>query len=287
MLDLRTLSSIEAAEILDNLYDRLNKTCYISPDPLEVVRRYNSTEDMEIAGLIAGSLAVGRADLIVRASDKILSIMHDNTTGTSLPTFFEKKSVAEIVQMFETCKYRFYTGSDIAFFIITLGRLLQDYGSIANFVKSQLEVDYRIFFVAEKLYDFFNRNFLELTDGHVSMGLKHILPDPSKGSSLKRLNLFFRWMIRKDSVDLGCWDIDPSILIIPLDIHMLNLNKLMGVTARSSAGMKTALEITEYYRSINAKDPVKWDFSLTRLGIHPDFTYQDLIENKLKNREAY
>jgi uncharacterized protein (TIGR02757 family) len=95
-----------------------------------------------------------------------------------------------------------------------------------------------------------------------------LLPSPDKGSACKRLNLFLRWMVRKDDVDPGGWDHVPAAkLIIPLDTHMHRIGLMLHLTERKQADIKTAIEITHAFRSIAPDDPVRYDFALTRLGI--------------------
>ena len=98
----------------------------------------------------------------------------------------------------------------------------------------------------------------------------HLAPLPERGSACKRWILFLRWMIRKDAVDPGCWELASDKLIVPLDTHMHRICSRLGMTQRKQANMKTALEITSAFRSILCDDPVKYDFALTRLGIRND-----------------
>jgi uncharacterized protein (TIGR02757 family) len=112
---------------------------------------------------------------------------------------------------------------------------------------------------------------------------QRVLPDPDKGSACKRLNLFLRWMVRKDDIDPGIWaDIPKNILIIPLDTHMMQISQILGFTKRKAADMKTAIEITEALKQYDPVDPVRFDFSLTRLGIHPDLNYNELYFQELR-----
>jgi len=95
-----------------------------------------------------------------------------------------------------------------------------------------------------------------------------LLPDPEKGSACKRISMFLRLMIRHDEIDLGiCNDLPAAKLIVPLDIHMYNICKSLKITGSKSANFKTAVEITNYFAKISPEDPVKYDFSLTRIGI--------------------
>ena len=121
---------------------------------------------------------------------------------------------------------------------------------------------------------YFVRNLT--ADGKQKTG--HLVPDPQRGSACKRLNLFLRWMVRKDRVDPGGWEEVPaSKLIIPLDTHMHRIGCIFGFTERKQADLRTAMEITEGFRDIRPEDPVRYDFALTRLGIRDDLDlYQEL-----------
>jgi uncharacterized protein (TIGR02757 family) len=98
--------------------------------------------------------------------------------------------------------------------------------------------------------------------------MNFLLPSPRRGSACKRLNLYLRWMVRRDAVDPGLWTPLPaSKLIIPLDTHMHRIAIEWGLTQRKQGDMRTALEITEAFRKVAPDDPVRYDFCLTRLGI--------------------
>lgn len=106
-----------------------------------------------------------------------------------------------------------------------------------------------------------------------------LLPAPAKGSACKRLNLYLRWMVRKDNVDPGGWDgIPASRLVVPLDVHMHRISSSLGLTARKAADIKTAIEITRAFRKISPEDPVRYDFCLTRLGIRDDLDPAQFLE---------
>ncbi|MCK4535312.1 MAG: TIGR02757 family protein, partial [Syntrophobacterales bacterium] len=111
-----------------------------------------------------------------------------------------------------------------------------------------------------------------------------LLPLPAKGSACKRLNLFLRWMVRRDDVDPGGWDdISPSKLVIPLDTHMHKICLALGITKRKQANMKTALEITRSFQVMAPHDPVRYDFSLTRLGIRKDTDIMSFLDELGRN----
>jgi uncharacterized protein (TIGR02757 family) len=105
-----------------------------------------------------------------------------------------------------------------------------------------------------------------------------LLPRPMKGSACKRLHLFLRWMVRKDEVDPGVWSgLDPTMLMIPLDTHMFRIARAFQLTRRRQADMRAVLEITDAFRAICPEDPVRYDFSLTRLGIREGVDIGDIL----------
>ncbi len=105
-------------------------------------------------------------------------------------------------------------------------------------------------------------------NGQPTRSLKYLLADPARGSACKRLNLFLRWMVRDDDVDTGLWkSVDKAKLIVPIDVHMGRLCKILGFYSRKSVSLRAAIDITESFREIEPSDPVKYDFALSRIGI--------------------
>jgi uncharacterized protein (TIGR02757 family) len=104
------------------------------------------------------------------------------------------------------------------------------------------------------------------TRGHP--GVCYFFPKPSAGSGCKRLNLFMRWMVRTDALDLGVWrHVSPAQLIVPLDTHVIRVGRCLGLTKYTSPGWKMARDITASLRRLDPDDPVKYDFSLCHLGM--------------------
>ncbi len=120
--------------------------------------------------------------------------------------------------------------------------------------------------------------FVEAVGKESGRARNYLLPSPSLGSACKRLNLFLRWMVRKDDVDPGVWAPLPSSkLVVPLDTHMHRLGLGLGLTARRQGNLRTALEITDGFREIRPDDPVRYDFSLTRMSMRKDPRLQRLL----------
>jgi len=242
---------------LEDLYSLYHKKEYISPDPLEIVRRYPGREDREIAGLVASSLALGRVQCILQAVEKVLS-RFKNLKDDLLAVSRE-----DLVNLFSDFSYRFFSGEHISSFLWAAGQVARRYGSLEACFLDGLKPEDET--VLPALCRFTEVLFRE------SGGSAHMLvTSPNKKSACKRHLLFLRWMIRKDEIDPGGWDsVSPSLLVVPVDTHMLRVSRQLGLTSRKQADLSTALEITSSLRIYCPEDPVKYDFSMTRPGIHP------------------
>lgn len=246
------------------LYEKYNHPKWIHPDPLEFVRQHQSPLDQEVAGLIASSLAYGRVKQILSSVMLVLKAM-----GGSPRNFLLETDRSVWLALFKDFKHRFTSAQELVKFLEGIKKTLEHYGSLYECFAHYLEGYH---FSVIPALSHFVRN---LRNGDLSYN--SLLPLPEKGSACKRLHLFLRWMIRRDSVDPGPWEgIAPSILVIPLDTHMYRICSNLGMTQRKSADQKCALEITDYFRNICPDDPVKYDFSLSRLGIRQeDFIMPD------------
>jgi len=254
-------------KLLDSIFKHYHKPEYIHPDPLEFLGNFKNSDDMEIVALIASSFAIGRIQSILQTVEIILERL--KSPKKDLLSLDRKK----LELAFTGFKYRFYTDRSLIDFLIGIKNVISEFGSLHNcFLRgvNQTSGDplgSLSFFVSQLTAD-------------ISSG-QRVLPDPEKGSACKRLNLFLRWMVRNDDIDPGIWaDIPKDILIIPLDTHMMQISQILGFTSRKSADMKTAIEITDALKVYDPLDPVRFDFSLTRLGIHPDLSYDELYNRE-------
>lgn len=214
---------------------------------------------MEIAGFLAALFAYGAVEQI----EKFLTILLGKMGNQ--PVQFIKNFSPKDKKIFNSLKYRFNTSKDIITLLVILKRVLNRYGSIENlFLEGYSKTDKNILPAAEN----FNLALLKMHKGRINNGLKFLLSDPKKGGTCKRLFLFLRWMVRKDTIDTGLWKyIDKSKLIIPVDVHMARLSKIIGLHSKKTIGLRAAVEITEGFAQICPKDPVKYDFALCRIGI--------------------
>ncbi|CAN2043794.1 TIGR02757 family protein [Candidatus Magnetomoraceae bacterium gMMP-1] len=243
---------------LDDFYEKYNHRKFVHPDPLEFLYHYDKPEDIEIAGIVASSLAYGRVAQILKSVESVLENMNPSPS-----VFLQNVSENSLVKIFSNFRHRFSGANELASFLFGIGRVTEQYGSLEKCFKKNLNSEDETFLPA---LSFFVDELIKNGAGKVG----HLAALPERGSACKRWFLFLRWMIRKDAVDPGCWELPSDKLIIPLDTHIHRICSRLGMTQRKQANMKTALEITSVFRSIRCDDPVKYDFALTRLGIRND-----------------
>ena len=246
-------------EVFDELYSRYNQREFVHPDPLEFLYDYEDMKDREIAGLVASSLAYGRVAQILNSVFFVLQQMQPSPSA-----FLRYASRESLFEKFTKFKHRFTTGEDMASLLFDTKRVIEGYGSLYEcFLRGMADDD-------DTVIPAISAFVKELCGGR-DVEYTSLVPSPVKGSACKRLNLFLRWMVRKDNVDPGGWDKVPaSKLIVPLDTHMYSISIALELTERKQADMQAASEITAAFKRISPDDPVKYDFALTRLGIRKE-----------------
>ena len=254
------LSEKTTALILEDTYNKFHRREFVKPDPLQFLYNYSDIKDREIVGLLASSLALGRVNSIIEIITSVLE---------RLPYPYENIMTIPDEQfelIFKDFKYRFYKSHDLVSLLSSIKRLLKTYGSLNDCLIAGYEENHESILSAQT---FFVQSLNE-------RGKLKMIADPEKSSACKRLQLYMRWMLRKDNIDPGGWvGIPINKLIIPLDTHIYKISKMFKLTTRNDAGMKTALEITANLKKYDNNDPIRFDFSLTRPGIHPDLGYDE------------
>ncbi|MFW5786211.1 MAG: TIGR02757 family protein [bacterium] len=250
--------------VAEAAYRRYHRLEYLHPDPLEVVHAYSRREDREVVALTASALALGRVDNILKACREVLSAFPRPCDDLRR---LGRKDIAGRLGSFV---YRFFRTSHMTNFLFGIGEMLRRHGSLQEgFLAGYSSGDET---VVPALTDFVGRLSAYAEGEH---GI--LLSFPEKGSAGKRLHLFLRWMVRRDVLDPGDWTcVDPAKLLVPVDTHMLRIAHFLGITARKSADRAASEEITAFFRGIDPADPAKYDFSLTRAGIHPELSRQEL-----------
>jgi uncharacterized protein (TIGR02757 family) len=235
-------------------------------DPIHIVRRLHSRDDREIVGFCAAALAFGRVASVLQSIEALLQVM-----GPAPAAFVRGFDPVRDAPALRPLVHRWIRGVDLAALMIILQRMLRNSGSIEGFF---LAGDDSAAPDVGRALDAFSRRALEtdLRPAYGRMpkrpGVCYFFPRPSAGSACKRLNLFLRWMVRKDAIDLGVWTkVSPSRLVVPLDTHVIRVGRCLRLTKYRSPGWKMASEITASLRALDPADPVRYDFSLCHIGM--------------------
>ncbi len=252
---------------LEHLYHTYS-AAYLHTDPLRFLHQFSSREDQEVLGFLAASMAYGRVGQINATLERVLEVMDHRPAR-----FVARFDPTRHVDLFDSIRHRFHTGRDIAGLVYAIRQMVDGWGSIERFFKSgssvkRFDMGQRIEKFSERALKLDFEPFLA-ADGELSPGVRFTFPRPSSGSACKRLNLFLRWMVRRqDGLDLGIWrSIDPSELLIPLDVHVGRIAHALGLTRCRGQTWKAVIEVTDCLSVFDPNDPVKYDFSLCRLGI--------------------
>jgi uncharacterized protein (TIGR02757 family) len=251
---------------LDRLYGDYNRED-AALDPVQIVRRYTRPRDQEVIGFCAAALAFGRVQSVLNTVNTLASVLGASPSAY-VRAFDPKAPHPELRAMV----HRWIRGIDIVALLWILRQMIESAGSIEAFFAEGCEPDAAD--VGGAL-ESFSRRALALDRRAVygrrppaRFGVSYFFPRPSAGSGCKRLNLYLRWMVRRDEVDLGAWTAIPAgKLIVPLDTHVIRLGRCLGLTRYTSPGWRMAADITASLRAIDPVDPVRFDFSLCHVGM--------------------
>lgn len=245
-------------QALEALYARFHRREFVRPDPLQFLYAYPDVRQREVVALLAASLAFGRVKQIVRNVESALSTL-EGTRYLSRPVAQRSLSLA-----YADFKHRWVTGEEVAALLLGAQKLRAQYGSLADCFRKGLQASDETLVPALIV---FTRELSRASGG----GCPTLVPSPADGSACKRMFLFLRWMVRSDDVDPGGWEfLGAHRLITPLDVHIHRICRMLDMTARKNATLTTAMEITDAFRSVSPQDPVKYDFSVSRLGLRHD-----------------
>ncbi len=251
------MSHAELKAFLDEKADLYNRPGFIESDPISIPHAYRKKQDIEIAGLFAAVLAWGQRVTIIRKCKELLARM-DNDPHQ----FILHHTEADLKPMQEF-KHRTFNATDTLYFIAFLKWYYTNHSSLEEAFKVSKEAKT----IEGGLINFHNQ-FFSLED-HPHRTKKHIAT-PERKSTCKRLNMYLRWMVRRDGrgVDFGLWkSISPSQLVCPCDLHVDRVSRKLKLIKRKPTDWLTALELTSRLRKLDADDPVRYDFALFGLGI--------------------
>lgn len=264
---------------LDRLYDGFN---YLdsATDPIQIVRRFERADDREIVGFCAAALAFGRVASVLHSIERLLAVM-GGRPADYVRSFDPRRDAAP----FGALGHRWTRGPDLVALVWVLRQMLDRSGSIEgfflegddgatedigpaldSFCARALALDLRRAYEREPRRP--ARSAQAAPVGARQPGVRYFFPRPSAGSGCKRLNLFLRWMVRHDALDLGVWSrVSPARLVVPLDTHVIRVGRCLRLTRYVSPGWPMARDITAALRRLDPEDPVKYDYALCHLGM--------------------
>jgi len=245
--------SAQTIDILNFYHDKYNRKDFIENDPISIPHRFSKKQDIEIAGLFAATLAWGNRTSIINSCNKLMTLM-DNQ-----PHDFILNHQPKDLKPFLNFVHRTFNATDVLYFIEFLKHHYSTSNSLENlFLKNDVE---------QGLINF-HEAFFSLEDAPYRTK-KHV-STPIRKSSCKRLNMYLRWMTRKDKngVDFGIWKkIKSQNLLMPLDVHVENYARQLKLIERKQRDWLTVTELTSNLKLIDANDPVRFDFALFGMGI--------------------
>ncbi len=252
------MNASELKDFLDEKVELYNNPNFIESDPIQIPHYYSLKEDIEIAGFLAATIAWGNRKMIINNAHKMMQLM-----GNSPYDFVMSHSDEQLAAL-SLFVHRTFNGQDFVTFVKGMQHIYQNHNGLeAVFTKKNPTMQHTI--------SDFKKLFFEIT--HENRTEKHI-SDPLHGSAAKRINMYLRWMVRKDTkgVDLGIWkNIAAAQLSCPLDVHSGNVARKLGLLHRSQNDAKAVLELDTQLRILDANDPVKYDFALFGLGVFEGF----------------
>ena len=241
--------------LLDKKADEYNQPSFISHDPVSIPHFFNKKQDIEIAGFFAAVFSWGNRTTIIQKSKELMKLM-DNS-----PYLFclhhTQKDLARLLEF----KHRTFNTTDLLYTIAFFKFHYSRGKSLETAFSKQGKT-------MEEMLSGFHHYFFSLE--HAPVRTRKHISTPERRSACKRLNMFLRWMVRQDKhgVDFGIWkSISPSQLICPVDLHVARVARKLGILRRKQTDWQAAVELTDFLRTLDSLDPVKYDFALFNLGI--------------------
>lgn len=246
-------------ELLETKFNEVNQAGFIPDDPISIPHQFTQLQDIEIMAFWAAVLAWGQRKTIIKKCQELVERMD------GAPYQFITQHEEEDLKQLLGFKHRTFNDTDALYFVTWLKHHYAAHESLETAFSQHLSPEDT---TIEKALIGFHEGFFSLADApHRTK--KHVAT-PARKSACKRLNMFLRWMVRKDSagVDFGLWEnISTAQLICPLDIHVERQAKKYGLLTRKQSDWKAALELTENLRLYDPNDPVKYDFALFGMGV--------------------
>lgn len=257
--------STQIRDFLNQKVKEYNQKIFITSDPISIPHRFSKKQDIEIAGFFAAVFAWGNRTTIINKCNELMLLM-DNA-----PYEFITQHKEIELKKFLGFKHRTFNTTDLLHFIRVLRHHYENDSSSEQtlesaFTKGLHQKDETVENALRSFHDYFFS--LEDSPGRTK---KHI-STPANNSSCKRLNMFLRWMVRRDpsGVDFGIWKgIRSDQLVCPLDIHVQRVAVQLGLITDQKSDWKTAVALTHRLKELDPHDPVKYDIALFSMGVNP------------------
>ena len=254
-------------KLLDQKVKQYNHIDFIGKDPICIPHLFTKQQDIEIAGFFAAIFAWGNRTTIINKSKELLERMDNAPYAFCIG--HQDKDLKKLLGF----AHRTFNDTDLLYCIEFFKQHYSKNESLETAFFKSGSIDSKNELIAvEKALTYFQDYFFSLEEAPARTK-KHIA-SPVTGSTCKRLNMFLRWMVRTDKqgVDFGVWkSISPAALIMPIDVHVARVSRALGIVKRTQTDWQTAIELTNYCRTLDAKDPVKYDFALFSLGVIEKF----------------
>ncbi len=253
----KKMTDTELKRFLDAQAARFDNPDFIAEDPISIPHRFSRPDDIAIAGFLAATIAWGQRKSIVKSANQLINWMD------GAPHDFVTNCTDADLHPFERFVYRTFNGTDCTTFLRSLHNIYINYGGLEQVVTEGFKSSGTI----RGSLSHFYRIFFEIDHQHRTE--KH-LANPDKDSASKRMNMYLRWMVRQSGtgVDFGIWkNIPQSALQIPLDVHVGNVSRQLGLLSRKQNDWQAVEELTARLRQFCPDDPVKYDFALFSLGV--------------------
>lgn len=247
------------AELLNTKVEQYNRPNFIANDPISIPHLFSQKQDIEIMGFWAAMLAWGQRKTIINKCNELITLMD------GAPFDFIKNHTDGDLKRFANFKHRTFNLTDTLYFLHFFKEYYQTHPSLEDaFVEVLLPESLNVELALKHFHDQFFKE-----ESAPDRTRKHVAT-PARGSSCKRLNMFLRWMVRRDDagVDFGLWQrISPAQLVCPCDVHVDRVARALGLIQRPQTNWQTAVELTEALKTLDPTDPAKYDFALFGLGV--------------------
>jgi uncharacterized protein (TIGR02757 family) len=254
------LNTTELKDFLDSKVVQYNNIKFIESDPIQVPHQFNKKKDIEIAAFLTATIAWGNRKSIIKNAKKMMQLL-DNS-----PYDFVMNHQDTDLELLLPFVHRTFNGYDFIQFLKSLKHIYNKHNGLESVFKKHAKANSLQQSIHELKKVFFEMEHLTRTKKHLS--------NPLNNSATKRINMFLRWMVRKDNagVDFGIWQsLSPAQLSCPLDVHSGNVARKLGLLGRKQNDAKAILELDTVLRKLDAQDPVKYDFALFGLGVFEGF----------------